>query len=265
MERAPAFNVPPAVVWLALAFAAVHGVRQFLSDEAETWVLLAFAFIPARYGPFGRIPAGRVRRRASGRRSAMPSCTPTCIHLIVNLIWMASFGSALARRFGSARFLALSLISAVAGAGLHYVFHMADEGAGHRRLGRRLGNDGGGSPLRLLAGRAARRRAGRRPPIASPAEPLATVFTSSRALGFILVWFAINFLFGTCRRARSRRVGTDRLGGAYRRVRGGARRLPLPRPDLARAAAGRFAGILTHTRIHWREKPRHGRDTGRCG
>jgi membrane associated rhomboid family serine protease len=40
--------------------------------------------------------------------------------------------------------------------------------------------------------------AGGRSPAAyrQPAEPLATVFTSSRALGFVIVWFAVNLLFG---------------------------------------------------------------------
>ena len=35
---------------------------------------------------------------------------------------------------------------------------------------------------------------------------------------------------------------------------------PVPREP----TAGRYAGILTHTRLHWREKPRHGRGTGRA-
>ena len=155
----------------------------------------AFGFMPARYGPAAYILPG-----------GFGACfwTPVSyaflhadfIHLIVNLIWMASFGSALARRFGSARFLALSLISAVAGAGLHYVFHMADEGLVIGASGAVSGMMAAAACFAFSPGGPL---AGGRSPAAYriPAEPLAKVFTSSRALGFILVWFAINFVFGT--------------------------------------------------------------------
>jgi membrane associated rhomboid family serine protease len=194
MQRAPVFNVPPAVTWLALAFAAVHAFRQFLGEEAEAWLLLAFAFIPARYGPLAEVLPG-----------GLGACfwTPVTyaflhadfVHLIVNLVWMASFGSALARRFGSARFLALSLISAVAGAGLHYAFHMTDEGL---VIGASGAVSGMMAATACFAFSPGGPLAGGRSPAAYciPAEPLARVFTSSRALAFILIWFAINFLFG---------------------------------------------------------------------
>ena len=68
MERTPAINLPPAVLWLAVAFIAVHVVRQFIGEADDEWVLLAFAFIPARYGAFGRSSFLAGRRRASGRR-----------------------------------------------------------------------------------------------------------------------------------------------------------------------------------------------------
>ncbi len=68
MERAPAINLPPVVVWLAAAFVGVHVVRQFLSPDLDQWVLVAFAFLPARYSEVGAASAGRSGARASGRR-----------------------------------------------------------------------------------------------------------------------------------------------------------------------------------------------------
>ena len=50
--------------------------------------------------------------------------------------------------------------------------------------------------LRLLAGRAAGGRPSAAAPIALPAEPLLAVLRNSRALAFILVWFAVNMIFG---------------------------------------------------------------------
>jgi membrane associated rhomboid family serine protease len=194
MNRAPAFNVPPAVLWLALCFIAVHGARQLLNEQAQDWVLLAFAFIPARYGELGAVlPGGAAARFWSPITYAFLHAD--AVHLIVNLVWMASFGGALARRFGSGRFLLVSLLSAVAGAGLHYVFYPGDENPV-------IGASGAVSGMMAATARFAFSPggplAGGEPPASYriPAEPLATVFTSSRALFFILVWFGINLLFG---------------------------------------------------------------------
>src|SRR5688500_18544387 len=99
MSRVPAFNLPPAILWLALAFIAVHGVRQLLSEDADLWVLLAFGFVPARYSELGAfLPGGVAARFWTPLTHAF--LHGDAVHLIVNLVWMASFGSALARRFG---------------------------------------------------------------------------------------------------------------------------------------------------------------------
>ena len=195
MNRTPALNLPPAVLWLAIAFAAVHVARQFMSAEADYWTLLAFAFIPARYGPAAELlPGGLAACFWSPVSYAFLHAD--FVHLLVNLVWMASFGGALARRFGTARFLLLSAVAAVAGAGVHFLSHADDEAlvigasgavSGMMAATARFAFSPGGP----LAG-------GGREPAAytQPAETLSTVFTSTRALGFILVWFAVNLLFG---------------------------------------------------------------------
>src|SRR5688572_27561435 len=125
MDRAPAFNLPPVIVWLTLAFLAVHLLRQVLSPYADEWVLLAFAFIPARYGPLGEgLPGGWAADLWTPITYAFLHAD--WLHLAVNAIWMASFGSALARRFGAVRFLVLCLVAAAAGAGLHYLVYAGD-------------------------------------------------------------------------------------------------------------------------------------------
>ena len=45
----PALNVPRSVAWAAAALTAVQIVRDLLPDEIDLTLLLALAFIPARY------------------------------------------------------------------------------------------------------------------------------------------------------------------------------------------------------------------------
>jgi membrane associated rhomboid family serine protease len=194
MKSAPAINLPPVVLWLGLALAAVHFGRHLLGETAQTWVLLSLAFVPLRYGEFGDLlPGGAAAQLWSPATYALLHAD--AVHLLVNLVWMASFGGALARRFGAIRFLLLSLAAAVGGAGLHYVFHAGEEGL-------MIGASGAVSGMMAATARFAFAPGG---PLAGgraadsyqvPAEPLFAVFTRSRALGFIVVWFAANLIFG---------------------------------------------------------------------
>jgi membrane associated rhomboid family serine protease len=172
----------------------VHAVRQFVSEPTDEWLLLAFAFIHARYGEIAHVlPGGIAARFWSPITYAFLHAD--WVHVFVNVIWMASFGSALARRFGSARFLVLSVLSALGGAALHYVFYAGDGGLV-------IGASGAVSGMMAAVARFAfspggplaggRRAAGDR----IPAESFMAMLRNRRAVTFILVWFAINLLFG---------------------------------------------------------------------
>jgi membrane associated rhomboid family serine protease len=156
--------------------------------------LLAFAFIPARYGEIGALlPGGSAARLWTPVTHAFLHAD--VLHLVVNLVWMASFGGALARRFGGGRFLLFSAVSAAAGAALFYLAHVGEEtlmiGASGAVSGMMAGTArfafAPGGPLGGGAAPGAYRIS---------AEPLARVFGRSRALSFIIVWFAVNLLFG---------------------------------------------------------------------
>ena len=198
MNRTPAINLPPAVLWLALAFIGVHGLRHFLSVDQDGWVLLAFAFIGERYGPLGEVlPGGRAALVWTPLTYAFLHAN--LLHLLMNVVWMASFGAALERRFGAVRFLALSAISAIAGVAAHAVMHMDEPGLVIGASGAVSGMMAGaarfafspGGPLSgpLAGGRGAAA-------YRMPAEPLLQTFANPRALTFIVVWFALNLLFG---------------------------------------------------------------------
>jgi membrane associated rhomboid family serine protease len=193
MDRARAFNLPPVVVWLGAVIIGVHVVRQLLSQSQDEWVLLTFAFIPERYGALGDLlPGGAAARVWSPVTYAFLHAD--IVHLLVNMVWMASFGSALARRFGTARFLALGLVSAVAGAGAHYLAHSEGQSIV-------IGASGAISGMMAATARFAFSPGG---PLAGggaasywvPAEPILVALRNPRALAFILIWFGVNLVFG---------------------------------------------------------------------
>jgi membrane associated rhomboid family serine protease len=194
MDRSRAINLPPVVVWLAAAFAAIHLLRHFLPPARDEWVLLAFAFIPDRYGVFGDfLPGGAAARFWSPVTYAF--LHGDVVHLSVNLVWMAIFGGALARRFGPVRFLLLALMSAVAGAALQYAVNPGDGGVV-------IGASGAVSGMMAATARFAFSPggplAGRGSPVSyrAPAEPILVALRNRQAVTFIIIWFAINLLFG---------------------------------------------------------------------
>ncbi|MGH6866367.1 MAG: rhomboid family intramembrane serine protease [Methyloceanibacter sp.] len=102
--------------------AALQFIRGFLPDELDLTVLLALAFIPARY---------------SGAALELPGGYLTCVtsfvtymvvhggwvHLLVNVLWMLAFGTAVARRIGGRSFFVFSILCGIAGALTHLAFH----------------------------------------------------------------------------------------------------------------------------------------------
>lgn len=193
MERTPAINLPPVIVWLAVAFIGVHVARQFVNEGTDEWILVAFAFIPARYGELGAlIPGGEGARFWTPVTYAF--LHGDWVHLVVNMIWMASFGGPVARRFGAVRFLLLSLISAVAGAALHAALNVGDEtlviGASGAVSGMMAGTARFAfSPGGPLAG-------GGTGAYMVRAEPLPSAARNGRVITFVLVWFVTNIAFG---------------------------------------------------------------------
>ena len=194
MERTRAINLAPVVTWLAVVFIGVHVLRQFVSEDMDERILYMFAFIPARYEAFGLLlPGGAAARFWSPITYAFLHAD--AVHLFVNMIWMASFGGPLARRFGAWRFLLLSAISAVAGAGLHFVFYAGDQTLV-------IGASGAVSGMMAGTARFAFSPGG---PLAAgntqgdfhvAAEPLTRAIRNRRAIAFVLVWFVSNVLFG---------------------------------------------------------------------
>jgi membrane associated rhomboid family serine protease len=99
----PMLNIPRAVVVAAVLMIAVQLVRGLLPDELDLRVLLALAFIPARYtGAAAELPGGYLAGFTSFFTYMIVHAG--WVHLLVNMLWMVAFGSAVAQRVGSNRF-----------------------------------------------------------------------------------------------------------------------------------------------------------------
>lgn len=111
--RQPILNAPPIIVWSLGLLAAVHLVLSQLPDRSWEEAMHTFALTPARFAP--------AELHGTGGLLAVTSLfTHQFIHgdwshLILNGAWLLAFGSAVASRIGTARFLAFALLSGVAG------------------------------------------------------------------------------------------------------------------------------------------------------
>lgn len=198
--REPLLNVPAIISGLAAMMVVVHAWRTWLiDDETGIEVLLAFAFIPARYeqslaaswgfpgGVFGDAWAFVTYAFLHG----------DWVHLGVNVVWMAVFGSAVARRCGAWRTLALFILGAVAGAVAHLVAHGA-------ALAPMVGASASVSAFTAAALRFAFEPDGplrgglSRDPNAYlvPRSSLSAMATNATVMLMIAVWVVANVLFG---------------------------------------------------------------------
>ncbi|MFN3658107.1 MAG: rhomboid family intramembrane serine protease [Pseudolabrys sp.] len=199
MKHEPLFNIPAVVVAVIALLAAVHAVRTLLlTPEQDIELLLAFAFIPARYDGSlvlgGALPGGAAADVWTFVTYSLIHADWT--HFAVNSVWLLPFGSAVARRFGAARFLAFFAVTAAAGAALHLATHAGEQfpmiGAsaavsGTMAAAMRFAFQRGG-PLGILRGEQESYRV--------PAIPLVGVLRDARVLLFLAVWFGINLFFG---------------------------------------------------------------------
>jgi membrane associated rhomboid family serine protease len=189
----PIFNVPRSVACVAVLLVGVQIVRGLLPDELDLTVLLALAFIPARY-------SGAALELPGGYLTAVTSFVTYMIvhagwlHLIVNLAWMLAFGSAVARRMGDLKFLLFSVLCGIAGAITHLLFHYGDMapvvGASAAISGQMAG------ALRFIF--RAKRLPGQNMPdfLGAPLMSLGQTLSDKRILAFLVFWVALNASFG---------------------------------------------------------------------
>ncbi|HEU0082546.1 MAG TPA: rhomboid family intramembrane serine protease [Bradyrhizobium sp.] len=216
--REPILTLPGALTAYVLLLAAIH-LRVLLPPQLEYWTIELFGFIPKRYDstllamPF---PGGAGAKLWSFVTYSLLHANLS--HLAFNVLWLLPFGSALARRFGPARFFLFMAVTAVAGALAHLITH---EHAMAPMIGASASVSGAmaaairfafvhGSFLSLRRGDA---------DAASqvPALPLSRALRNPRVLAFLGVWFGVNIIFGI----GSIAIGTDGVSVAWQAHIGG--------------------------------------------
>jgi membrane associated rhomboid family serine protease len=224
VKRERIFNLPGSVVAIVAVLVGIQAIRAYLLSEVwDDWLLTTFAFVPGRLtyifdpagvadtfstmtGPFGRAQEEVARTfLGDGRPQWWTLLTYALLHagwlhVLVNSLWLAAFGAPVARRFGTVRFLLLLVVTAAAGALMHYATHRFDlmpvvgasasvsgaMAAAARFVFQPLAPLGEGAAFGSGASEAYRQ----------PALPLLRVFTNARTLPFLIVWFGANLLFG---------------------------------------------------------------------
>jgi membrane associated rhomboid family serine protease len=200
VRREPIFNVPTAVVATLAALVLVHIVREWaLTQRQDAQLLLWFAFIPARYDAAVTATAGAVA--GLGPRIwtffSYALIHGDWSHLALNSVWLLAFGTPIARRFGTPRYLVFFALTAAAGAAAH----LATQTNAYAPV---IGASASISGFMAAAIRFVFQRSG---PLGSigrndpqsyrvPALPLTQVLRDPRVLAFLAVWFGLNILFG---------------------------------------------------------------------
>jgi membrane associated rhomboid family serine protease len=124
-NRERIFNGPAVVVWLLGLLVVVHGVLWLLPDDAWSLAVETLALIPVRYTPAALDQPGNALLALTSlvTHQAVHGDVP---HLVLNSAWLLAFGSAVASRIGTARFLAFAVASGVAGAIAFILLHYGE-------------------------------------------------------------------------------------------------------------------------------------------
>ncbi len=222
-RREPAFNLPGVVLASCLVLLAIHAVRRLISVEADNTLLAVLAFMPARVSIAMHLFPAAVTAAYQALADRNPLMAEQIAFLIgdgrarwwtfltyaflhgswahvgFNCVWLVAFGSPVARRFTSARFLLLLVAAALAGSATEYAY---DPTGFQIVIGASAAVSGAmGAAVRFVfrpSDEAVRSfdRARMEEAFRQPALSLKKTFTTRAALLFIVVWFTTNLLFG---------------------------------------------------------------------
>jgi membrane associated rhomboid family serine protease len=184
-----AFNIAGVVVALIAACAAIHALQVYLfSVDPELWAefLGRTAFIPLLYS--GQFDIDVFAISAPVTYSLLHA---SVTHLAINMVWLLAFGSPLANRMGTGRFLLFWIVTAIAAAALHYVFHQYDPTPLVGASGAIAGMMGAAARFGFRIDRSAER-----PAFSGRPLPIPFVLTLRPVVMFLAIWLAINLLSG---------------------------------------------------------------------
>lgn len=224
-SRVPVFNLPGVVTASIAVLMAIQALREFvLSDGADIRVVLNLALVPARWTVWldpaqadaviaaaaaaGAEPAIAAARESFARYIVTEHAADlwtfatyallhgSWLHVIFNSVWLAAFGSPVARRCGAWRFGLLALAGIVAGGGLHVMLVPLSTAP-------LVGASAGVSALMAAAARFVFQPPasayGSQPwhlPPPRPPETLRELLRNRTAVSFLAIWLVTNIVFG---------------------------------------------------------------------
>ena len=195
--REPILTLPPALTAYVLLIAAIH-LRVLLPAEWEIWTIDVFGFIPKRYDVTlldYTFPGGAGAKVWTFVAYSLLHANLT--HIAFNVLWLLPFGSALARRFGAARFFLFMAVTAAAGALAHLVTH---EHAVAPMIGASASVSGTmAAAIRFAFVQGSFLSFSRGDADAAakvPALSLSRALRNGRVLAFLAVWFGVNLILG---------------------------------------------------------------------
>jgi membrane associated rhomboid family serine protease len=144
--REPILNLPAVVAACIAGLIGLHGIREFLPQDVDIGILLDYAFIPAQWllhlHPEQLPEIAQAAEALPGRQgeallavireieeqggpgwwtwASYGALHGSWAHVLVNSVWLAAFGTPVARRLGALRFLALALATTLGGSIAHY-------------------------------------------------------------------------------------------------------------------------------------------------
>jgi membrane associated rhomboid family serine protease len=217
--REPIFTLPAIIVFTVGVLLGVHVLRELiLSPETDFHMLLELAVVPARWavayggasvesiltgiaGPAGDMAEPRVQlaRYILSEPGGKPWTALTYAllhgswtHVLMNSVWLAAFGTPVARRCGTGRFLVIAAVAAGAGASFYALLNADQPVPLIGASGAVSGMMGAASwfmfaqPTWMLEGRLTE-------PHERPRERIGGIFANRQVVLFLVVWFAINY------------------------------------------------------------------------
>lgn len=220
-RREPIFNLPAVVTAVVAVLLGIHAVREFLlPPELDLQVLVEGAFIPARLAllwdpapimprdPLAELPREAALQQlfahhvvAEGASKPWTALTYALLHgswghVLLNGVWLAAFGTPVARRCGALRFLLLGALAAAGGALAHAAVHPSSV---LPMIGASAAVSGWMAAAARFVFAPERHGASFRGPAEAHEgrrQPLAALLRNRSAAMFLAVWFATNLLFG---------------------------------------------------------------------
>lgn len=119
--RVPAFNVPPATLYLVAAILGLHILLSVTTDETLNWVYGYFSFRPALISAILETPTPEGLLHIPLTLSTHLFLHHDWTHMALNAGILLAVGSLTERRFGALRFLILYFLSGWAGAWVEYL------------------------------------------------------------------------------------------------------------------------------------------------